>query len=159
MLLNTVLLLSTILFLLCLLFIVAFVVLLGFVANFTGYGRDGVTWILNFTAPVRVHNYTCTCIMHLTMGPGTYTLSPYSKDTCVSQVIASANIKLCPDSGGQQCYRFLAPEENIEQLMDGQLIVSFPVHVQDDMKYNSMLYLRYETGQEIHSINSFLIGM
>ena len=83
----------------------------------------------------------------------------YSKNTCMSEAVANATIKLCSESGGQQCDIFSAPKENIEQFVDGELHLSFPVHVQDQRTYNSTLYVHYERGQEVFSINSVLIGM
>ena len=82
----------------------------------------------------------------------------YSKNTCASQAIANTSIKLCSENGGQKCNEFLAPKENIEQFMDGELRLLFPVNVPDQRMYNSTLYVHYESGQELHSIHSFQIG-
>ena len=83
----------------------------------------------------------------------------YSKNTCMSEAVANATIRLCSESGGEQCDIFSAPKENIEQIGDGELGLSFPVHVQDQRIYNSTLYVHYERGQELYSINSVPIGM
>ena len=83
----------------------------------------------------------------------------YSKNICMSQAITDATIKLCSESGGEQCDVFSAPKENIGQVGDGELRLSFPVHVQDQRMYNSTLCVHYESGQELHSIDSFPIGM
>ena len=77
----------------------------------------------------------------------------------MSQAIANATIKLFCESGEQQCYEFSVRKENIEQVTDGKLRLSFPVNVPDQRMYNSTLYVHYENGQELHSIDSVPIGM
>ena len=76
-------------------------------------------------------------------------------------VVANATIELCLDNGRQEeCEQFLATAEDIQMpVVGGELGVSFSVQIEDGIRYSSKLYLGYETGQEIHSLNSVPIGM
>ena len=125
-------------------------------ANLDGIERDAATWILTITLSVR-----CSNQLHCVCSDWALYVSflPAIQDPCESQVIDNAAINICSVAGGQQCYKFLAPKEAIEESMNGQLSISFSVHVLDDMDYTSTVCVLYESRQEICSMNSFPISM